>query len=58
MNEDFLPTDQTRLHGRFAIHRALADDGWQILYFTAKDEVGNDLADTHGIRCRTLDRLG
>lgn len=38
--------------------RRLADDGWQILYFTAKDEVGAGMVDAHGLPCRELDPLG
>lgn len=58
LDDAFLPADRTRLDEGFEVLRELADDGWQILYFTAKDEVGNDLVDTHGLPCRTLERLG
>lgn len=58
MDDAFLPADRTRLREGFEVLRELADNGWQILYFTAKDEIGNDLVGTHGLRCRTLDPLG
>jgi uncharacterized protein YhaN len=58
LDDAFLPADRTRLQDGFEVLRELAEDGWQILYFTAKDEVGTDLVDTHNLRCRTLDRLG
>lgn len=58
LDEAFLPSDRTRLRNGFEVLRELAAAGWQILYFTAKDEVGDDLVETHDLRCRSLDRLG
>ena len=57
LDDAFLPADRTRLQEGFDVLRELADDGWQILYFTAKDEVGNDLVETHDLHCRMLDPL-
>ncbi|GAB7011658.1 ATP-binding protein [Halorubrum trueperi] len=57
LDDAFLPADRTRLREGFDVLRELADDGWQILYFTAKDEVGTDLVEAHDLRCRTLDPL-
>jgi uncharacterized protein YhaN len=57
MDDAFLPADRTRLRDGFEVLRDLADDGWQILYFTAKAEIGADLVDAHGLRCRTHDPL-
>jgi exonuclease SbcC len=57
MDDAFLPADGDRLREGFDVLETLADDGWQIIYFTAKDEVGTDLVDERDLRCRTLDRL-
>lgn len=58
LDDALLPADRTRLQESFEVLQALAADDWQILYFTAKDEVGVDLVDRHGLRCRSLDPLG
>jgi uncharacterized protein YhaN len=58
LDDAFLPADSTRLANGFDVLRNLADDGWQILYFTAKDEVGVDIVESHGLSCRELDPLG
>lgn len=57
MDDAFLPADGDRLREGFDVLEALADDGWQIIYFTAKDEVGKDLVDERDLRCRRIDRL-
>ncbi|MDZ5811761.1 AAA family ATPase [Halorubrum sp. AD140] len=58
LDDAFLPADRRRLQEGFEVLRELAADGWQILYFTAKDEVGTDLVKTHDLRCQLLDPLG
>lgn len=58
LDDAFLPADRTRLREGFEVLRELADAGWQILYFTAKDEVGTDLVEAHDLPCRKLDPLG
>lgn len=57
MDDAFLPADGNRLREGFDVLESLADEGWQIIYFTAKDEVGSEIVDERDLRCRTLDRL-
>lgn len=57
MDDAFLPADGTRLREGFQVLKELAEDGWQILYFTAKDEVGEDLVEAEELCRRRLDPL-
>jgi DNA repair exonuclease SbcCD ATPase subunit len=57
MDDAFLPADGDRLREGFDVLETLADAGWQIIYFTAKDEVGKEIVDERGLQCRTLERL-
>jgi uncharacterized protein YhaN len=57
MDDAFLPADRSRLRDGFDVLQELAADGWQIIYFTAKEEVGVDLVDTYGIPRREFDAL-
>ena len=57
MDDAFLPADGTRLREGFDILQELAEDGWQILYFTAKDEVGEDIVEVRDLTCRDLRAL-
>lgn len=45
LDDPFLAADQTRLRNGFETLTGLADDGWQILYLTAKNEVWGRMAD-------------
>lgn len=45
MDDPFLPADRDRLVAGFETLQGLADAGWQVLYFTAKPEVGETMAD-------------
>ena len=57
LDDAFLPADRTRLQEGFEVLQTLAENGWQILYFTAKHEVGHELVTNHEIECRTFDSL-
>jgi phage shock protein A len=54
MDDAFLPADGTRVREGFEILQELANDGWQILYFTAKDEVGEDVVEDSDLSSRNL----
>lgn len=45
LDDPFLAADPNRLRNGFETLQALADDGWQILYLTAKPEVHDGMAD-------------
>lgn len=57
MDDAFLPVDSDRLRTAFGVLEDLAAEGWQILYFTAKSEVGVDMVDALDLRRRTLTRF-
>ncbi|AGN02121.1 hypothetical protein L593_10880 [Salinarchaeum sp. Harcht-Bsk1] len=57
LDDPLLPADPERLAAGFDALRTLAADGWQIVYFTAKPEVGEALVERHGVPCRRFDRL-
>lgn len=57
LDDAFLPADRSRLREGFNVLRELSEAGWQILYFTAKEEIGVDLVKTHDLNCRILDPL-
>lgn len=57
MDDAFLSADSTRLREGFEVLQDLAAAGWQVLYFTAKDEVGKDLVSASDLACRELSQL-
>lgn len=57
MDDAFLPADDERLTECFDVLEDLASQGWQILYFTAKSEVGDRLATEFELPCKSLDSL-
>lgn len=57
MDDAFLPADRERLTEGFRVLQELADEGWQVLYLTAKEEVGVDMVDEFGLERRELDPL-
>lgn len=57
LDDAFLPADSTRLREGFAVLKTLAEEGWQVLYFTAKAEIGEDCVDEFDLPCRELSRL-
>jgi len=57
LDDPLLPADPERLSAGFEALRRLADDGWQIVYMTAKPEVGEELVEHHDVPCRRFERL-
>jgi uncharacterized protein YhaN len=57
LDDPLLPADPERLAAGFDALRRLAEGGWQVVYWTAKPEVGEELVDRHGVPCRQFDRL-
>jgi exonuclease SbcC len=57
LDDPLLPADPERLAAGFDALRRLAEDGWQVVYWTAKPEVGEELVSRHGVPCRQFDRL-
>lgn len=57
MDDAFLPADTDRLHSGFRVLERLVEDGWQVIYLTAKEEVGVDLVDQLGLPCSELEPL-
>lgn len=43
LDDPFLKADARRLKNQLEVLRRIADDGWQVIFFTAKDEVKNAL---------------
>ncbi len=58
MDDPLVTADPTRLTSGFEALLDLADDGWQILYLTAKEEVYRDMVDTFEIRHESLSGVG
>lgn len=57
LDDPFIAADQTRLQNGFETLRELTDDGWQIVYFTAKQEVQHRMADEFGCPVYELELL-
>lgn len=57
MDDPFLPADRDRLVAGFDTLQGLADAGWQVLYFTAKPEVGETMAERFELPVTELDVL-
>lgn len=57
LDDPFLAADPTRLREGFETLSALADDGWQIIYLTAKSEVSEDVGPAFGCPVEHLDVL-
>ncbi|WP_424016184.1 ATP-binding protein (plasmid) [Halorientalis pallida] len=49
LDDPFLAADSDRLQQGFESLLDLADDGWQILYLTAKEEVSQGMVQKHGL---------
>jgi uncharacterized protein YhaN len=43
MDDPFIKADTDRLANQLNVLKRISEEGWQILYFTAKDEVKNAL---------------
>lgn len=57
LDDPLLPADDGRLRAGFDALERLAAAGWQVVYWTAKSEVGEDVAGRRDIPCRRLERL-
>jgi uncharacterized protein YhaN len=49
LDDPFLAADPDRLNQGFRTLRELADDGWQILYLTAKQEVSEAMVEQYDL---------
>lgn len=57
LDDALLPADPERLQAGFDALRSLAAEGWQVVYWTAKPEVGETLVEAHDLPCREFERL-
>jgi DNA repair exonuclease SbcCD ATPase subunit len=57
LDDPFLAADSTRLQNGFETLHELADNGWQIVYLTAKQEVQDSMADEFGCDIYELEML-
>jgi len=57
MDDAFLPADEHRLQESFAVLSRLAAQGWQVLYFTAKPEVYDEMAPAFDCAVHELEQL-
>ncbi|GAB3685009.1 hypothetical protein GCM10028857_14790 [Salinarchaeum chitinilyticum] len=57
LDDPLLPADPDRLAAGFDALRSLADAGWQIVYWTAKPEVGERLVERHDVARRRFEQL-
>lgn len=55
LDDPLVAADRERLTAAFRVLQSLADEGWQILYFTAKDEVREAMVDEFGLPLTTFD---
>lgn len=57
LDDPFLSADPDRLRQGFETLQALADDGWQILYLTAKKEVSETMVEEFDLRHTQMEPL-
>lgn len=57
LDDAFLTADADRLRNGFEVLQDLAASGWQIVYFTAKPEVGERTVEEFDLECTVLDSL-
>ena len=57
LDDPFLAADPKRLHNGFETPRRLTAEGWQVLYFTAKPEVYDELAPAFDCAVHELEQL-
>ena len=57
MDDAFLPADEHRLQESFAVLSRLTAQGWQVLYFTAKPEVYDEVAPAFDCAVHELEQL-
>ncbi len=58
LDDAFLPADRDRLASGFEVLSDLAAAGWQLVYLTAKPEVGEEMVEAHDLPVRRLDERG
>jgi predicted nuclease with TOPRIM domain len=56
LDDPFVRADQGRLRRQLEALRTAVADGWQVLYFTAKQEVLQAVADMHEVAVRELEQ--
>lgn len=57
LDASFLPADRARLEEGFEVLQDLVANGWQVLYLTAKQEVGVEMVETFDLPRTELERL-
>jgi exonuclease SbcC len=57
LDDAFLPADKARLEEGFEVLQDLVANGWQVLYLTAKQEVGVEMVETFDLPRTELERL-
>lgn len=57
LDDPFLAADPSRLRSGFEILQTLTNDGWQVIYLSAKDEVRNTIADEFDLDVYELPQL-
>ena len=57
LDDPFLSADRTRLRNGFETLRGLTDDGWQVVYLTAKPEVHEEMAEQFDCTVHELEPL-
>jgi uncharacterized protein YhaN len=57
LDDPFLAADPTRLRKGFETLVDLANDGWQIIYLTAKEEVRGTMADAFDLSVHEFDQF-
>ncbi len=57
MDDPFLASDMGRLREQVSILKELAQEGWQIIYFTSKEEVVTAFREMVGVKAKSLNTL-
>lgn len=57
LDDPLLAADPERLHQGFETLQALGDEGWQILYFTAKQEVSDEMVSEYDLNHVEMDPI-
>lgn len=55
LDDPLVAADRERLSAAFRVLQSLADEGWQILYFTAKEEVRHAMVEEFSLPLTTFD---
>ncbi|MHA2282184.1 MAG: ATP-binding protein [Promethearchaeota archaeon] len=57
MEDPFLPSDEERLEEQLKILANFVDEGWQVIFFTAKEDMKKKLQDNEGTLIKELERI-